>query len=232
MEETDDTLIERIRQIVGEVLKVAPDTLKLTDPVFGEGYDLVNSLYWVEVNMAVENEFHLEIPEEDATRLETIEEYVYYIRRRQEGLPPFENRSSPAQPSAKKGTDRKKSIAEPQEQQQREASSYVWEFHQGHWERTEDPMQKGGLEIHQHTENRLQQGGYKPSPILRMGKREQGMRVEVYVKEHKEKNGAQNYYIQLWIGPEVESIYISNLPSLISLLQRLGPIIANSQGVE
>ena len=62
-----------------------------------------------------------------------------------------------------------------------------------------------------------------------MGKRGQGMHVEVYVKEQTKKKGAHNYYVRLWIGSEIESIYISNLPSLLTLLHRFGPIIANSQ---
>lgn len=232
MEKPEDTVIERIQQVVGKVLKVAPNTLKLTDEVFGNEDGLVSGLRWVEANMAIENEFHLDIPDEDEERLQTIGDYVSYIRRRQKSLPPFEDAPSPVQPPAKKRADREKSKTELQEQQHREDSYPAWEFHHGHWEHTEDPIQMGELETDQPTKHMLQQYGYKSLPILRMGKREQGMHIEVYAKEHKEENGTQNYYTRLWIGPEVESIYISNLPSLLTLLHRLGPIIANSLNVE
>jgi len=224
----NDMIVEHIQQIVSEILHVDPNTLQLTDPVFGPGDGLVTSFYWVEVNIAVEDKFHLEIPDEDVWKLETIGDYVNYIRRWQEDLPPFEDISSPTQISTKKRIVQKKPTAEPHGQQQ-DSLSLAWEFHQGHWERTEDPIQQGEMKPDQDIKHILQQRGYKPSPILRMGKREQGMQVEVYAKEQKERNGVQNYYVRLHIGPEVETIYISSLPSLLSLLQRLGPIIANSQ---
>lgn len=230
--ETNDTTIERIRQVVGNVLKVAPNTLRLTDTVFGNEDGLVSGLRWVEANMAIANEFRLHIPEEDEERLETIGDYVSYIRRRQAGLSPFEEKPAPAPLSTQRRMNRKKSRVEPQEQQHQEDSYPAWEFHHGHWEHTENTIRQGELETDQEVTQLLQQRGYKPVSILRMGKQEQGMHVEVYVKEHKEDNGTQNYYTRLWIGPEVESIYVSNLPSLLTLLHRLGPIIANSLNVE
>jgi len=234
MEETDD-LVERMRQIVGKTLNVEPTTLHLTDPVYGHEDSAPNDpyggvltgFYWVEVTTVVEEEFDLEIPDGDMGRLHTIADYANYVRRWQAGLPPFEERPAPAPTPTKKRADRKKSKAEPQE-----GSYSAWEFHHGHWERTEGTIQMGELETDQPTKHALKQCGYKPLPILCMGKREQGMHIEVYAKEHKEDNGIQNYYAQLWIGPEVESIYVSNLPSLLSLLHRLGPIIANSRGAE
>jgi len=229
---SEDTIVERIQQIVGKMLAVAPDTLKLTDPVFGLGDGLLNSLYWVEVTDAIEKEFHLVIPEEDTYRLETIGDYVGYIYRLQNGLPSFEDKPSPTQPSAEKQTAQKNSTPELSEQQKQESLSRSWEFHQGHWEATTDTIQQRGMEPDQDIKYTLQKHGYKPLPILRMGKREQGMQVDIYVKEHKKGNGTQNYYIRLHIGPEVETIYVSNLPSLLSLLQRLGTIIANSHNID
>ena len=141
MKEIDDTLVERIKQIVSETLDVDPNTLRLTDAVYGQDEGLVSSLHWVEVNMGIKSEFHLEIPDEDMMRLETIWDYANYVHRQQAGLPPFENRPSPPQPSVTKRTARKKSTARQEQPQQQTDAALAWEFNQGRWEHTEDPIQ-------------------------------------------------------------------------------------------
>ena len=42
---------------------------------------------------------------------------------------------------------------------------------------------------------------------------------------HNTRHGVQ----ALWVGQDVESIYVTNLPSLITLLSRLGTIVGNAQ---
>jgi len=235
----NDQLEERIRQLVGEVLDIAPDTLELTNYVYGEDDDgLVESLHWVQANIAIESEFQLKIPSEDMERLVTIGDYVNYIRRRQDGVPPFENISSSARPSPRR-TYQKKLTSKPKEQQKQGISYNAWEFHHNHWEHIhnhwehiEDSLQQADAGNNQEFTQRLQRSGYSPSPILRMGKRGQGMSVEVYAKVHKEEDGDRNYYVHLSIGVEVESIFVSNLPSLLSLLHRLASITAQSQALE
>jgi tRNA G18 (ribose-2'-O)-methylase SpoU len=73
---------------------------------------------------------------------------------------------------------------------------------------------------------------YQTKPALVMGTQEQGMRAEVYGGEKKEGNPPDcAYYVRLWIGQDVESIYVSTLPGLITLLSRLGTIVGTVQAL-
>jgi hypothetical protein len=107
---------------------------------------------------------------------------------------------------------------------------HAWKFDMGRWEPVEDVVYRGSLEESFDFEESLARLRYHRKPALVMGTREQGMHVEVYDGARKEATPPDYaFYIKLWVGQDVESICVANLPSLITLLSRLGTIVGNAQ---
>jgi acyl carrier protein len=71
---------ERVKTIVKEQLDVEPDKIlpsaSFTDDLGADSLDIV------ELVMALEEEFELEIPDEDAEKILTVQEVVYYIENK------------------------------------------------------------------------------------------------------------------------------------------------------
>ncbi|MDN5346606.1 MAG: acyl carrier protein [Clostridia bacterium] len=74
-----DNILEKVKEIVAEQLGVEVDDL--TSETSFEDLN-ADSLDIVELIMALEEEFDLEIPDEDAEKLTTIGAAVEYIRER------------------------------------------------------------------------------------------------------------------------------------------------------
>ncbi|MBO8141882.1 MAG: acyl carrier protein [Firmicutes bacterium] len=76
-------VLERVREIVAERLGVEVDEVR---PQSSFVDDLgADSLDVVELVMALEEAFDLEIPDEDVEQISTVEDAVRYIRERKEG---------------------------------------------------------------------------------------------------------------------------------------------------
>ena len=71
------TIAERVKEIVVDQLAVSPDQVSV-EAKFIEDLG-ADSLDTVELVMALEKEFDLEIPEEDAEKLQTLADAVKYI---------------------------------------------------------------------------------------------------------------------------------------------------------
>jgi acyl carrier protein len=71
------TIAERVTEIVVDQLAVSPDQVSI-DAKFVEDLG-ADSLDTVELVMALEKEFELEIPEEEAEGLQTVGDAVTYI---------------------------------------------------------------------------------------------------------------------------------------------------------
>ena len=71
------TVAERVRKIVVEQLGVKEDELK-NDASFVDDLG-ADSLDTVELVMALEEEFEIEIPDTDAEKLETVQKLVQYL---------------------------------------------------------------------------------------------------------------------------------------------------------
>ncbi|MCU0123200.1 acyl carrier protein [Pseudomonas vlassakiae] len=71
------TIEERVKQIVAEQLSVKVDAVTLSSS-FSEDLG-ADSLDTVELVMALEEEFEMEIPDEDAEKLSTVQDAIDYI---------------------------------------------------------------------------------------------------------------------------------------------------------
>ena len=76
---SQSTRAERVRQIVAQQLGIAPDRVVDSAGILDLGAD---SLDVVELIMHLEEEFSLQIPDEDAERLVTVGDLVAYADRR------------------------------------------------------------------------------------------------------------------------------------------------------
>ena len=75
-----DNIEERVRKIITEQLEVAPDKVK---PEASFADDLkADSLAVVELVLALEEAFKLEIPDEDTEKIKTVGDAVNYIKAR------------------------------------------------------------------------------------------------------------------------------------------------------
>jgi acyl carrier protein len=75
-----DNYEQKIREIISEQLSVAPE--KVT-PEASFIDDLgADSLDIVELVMAMEEEFDMEIPDEDAEKIQTIQDAINYIKQK------------------------------------------------------------------------------------------------------------------------------------------------------
>ncbi len=72
-------IAERVRSIIAERLNVNPEEITLETTFEDLGAD---SLDVMDLIMELEQEFDLEIPDEDAENIRTIEDTINYIRSR------------------------------------------------------------------------------------------------------------------------------------------------------
>jgi acyl carrier protein len=77
---TDEQLLDDIRRIVSEHLDTDPETIKSSSSIMDDlGAD---SLDLIELVMAVEWEYGIEIPDEDADGIETVGDFLTYLRKK------------------------------------------------------------------------------------------------------------------------------------------------------
>ncbi len=76
LEERHVTTIERVRKVVAEQLDRNPDEVTPEASFEDLGAD---SLDMVELTMAFEEEFDIEIPDEDAEKIRTVQDAVNYL---------------------------------------------------------------------------------------------------------------------------------------------------------
>lgn len=75
-------IFEKVRSIIAERLSLDEDEIKL-DSHFADDLG-ADSLDVVELIMALEEEFDIEIPDEDAEKVSTVQNVVEYITKRVE----------------------------------------------------------------------------------------------------------------------------------------------------
>ena len=73
-----DDIAERVKKIIIEQLEVAPDKVK-PEASFSEDLK-ADSLAVVELVLALEEQFKLEIPDEDAEKIKTVGDAINYIK--------------------------------------------------------------------------------------------------------------------------------------------------------
>jgi len=73
-----DNVEERVRKIIVEQLEVAPDKIK-AEASFAEDLK-ADSLAVVELVLALEEAFKLEIPDEDTEKIKTVGDAINYIK--------------------------------------------------------------------------------------------------------------------------------------------------------
>jgi acyl carrier protein len=82
-------LFVEIQQVICEQLKVKPEEVRSETNLIG---DLgVDSLDTVELIMALEEKFDVEIPDEDAEKMETVNDVVKYIEKKINKTPEAED---------------------------------------------------------------------------------------------------------------------------------------------
>ena len=73
-----DEIEDKVKEIIIEQLEVAPDQVK---PEASFADDLkADSLAVVELVLALEEEFKIEIPDEDTEKIKTVEDAINYIK--------------------------------------------------------------------------------------------------------------------------------------------------------
>ena len=84
------SLFEEIRDVVSEQLDVKPEEIEAQSSFIDDlGAD---SLDTVELIMALEERFGIEIPDEDAEKMQTVSDVVKYIETKTNQISDFENR--------------------------------------------------------------------------------------------------------------------------------------------
>ena len=74
------SLFEEIREIICEQLKAKPEEVKLETSLIE---DLaVDSLDTIELVMALEEKFNIEIPDEDAEGMNTVDDVIRYVAKK------------------------------------------------------------------------------------------------------------------------------------------------------
>ena len=71
-------MLEKMREIISEQLGVDENNIDLTTS-FKDDLD-TDSLDLFELIMAIEDKFNVEIPSDDATNLDTVEDVIEYLR--------------------------------------------------------------------------------------------------------------------------------------------------------
>ena len=74
---SDDEILERIKKVIENQLGIEPDDIKL-ESTFFEDLD-ADSLDTVELVMALEEEFEIDIPDEAAEKITTVQSAVDFI---------------------------------------------------------------------------------------------------------------------------------------------------------
>lgn len=78
-----DEVIGKVKELIADSLGVSNDEI---EPAASFIEDLgADSLDIVELVMAIEKEFNIEIPDEDAEKMQTIGDAVLYLKERLEG---------------------------------------------------------------------------------------------------------------------------------------------------
>jgi len=75
-----DEIEEKVKKIIIEQLEVAPDKVKL-EASFSEDLK-ADSLAVVELVLALEEQFKIEIPDEDTEKIKTVGDAINYIKAR------------------------------------------------------------------------------------------------------------------------------------------------------
>ncbi|MCG2708346.1 MAG: acyl carrier protein [Candidatus Omnitrophica bacterium] len=84
------SLFEEIRDVVSEQLDVKPEEIEAQSSFIDDlGAD---SLDTVELVMALEEKFNIEIPDEDAEKMQRVSDVVKYIETKTNQISDFENR--------------------------------------------------------------------------------------------------------------------------------------------
>jgi len=73
-----DDIADRVKKIIIEQLEVAPDKVK-PEASFSEDLK-ADSLAVVELVLAIEEQFKLEIPDEDTEKIKTVGDAINYIK--------------------------------------------------------------------------------------------------------------------------------------------------------
>ena len=73
-----DEIEEKVKKIIIEQLEVAPDKMKL-EASFSEDLK-ADSLAVVELVLALEEQFKIEIPDEDTEKIKTVGDAINYIK--------------------------------------------------------------------------------------------------------------------------------------------------------
>ncbi|MEW6725274.1 MAG: acyl carrier protein [Bacillota bacterium] len=76
-----DSIFERVRQIIVDTLSIDEEEVKM-DAHFMDDLG-ADSLDVVELVMAIEEEFDLEIPDDEAEKIQTVGQAVEYIKENQ-----------------------------------------------------------------------------------------------------------------------------------------------------
>jgi acyl carrier protein len=218
-------LIEQVRRVVSEAINAELEDVGVDTPIHEinneEDYDLMGGLLLLEALYGIQQEFHLKIPDQDATQMITVRDFANYIYPKQadqinttQQSPIANNDTS----SNQKVVSRKRiSPAVGKKRKVTSQSSRIWTFDMGHWDQTEDSSQES-------SEKTLLM-----FPEFSVGAKERGFYAEVYKSEHPESTPiTYAYVVKLQIGQDVKPIYVTDLPSLISLLNRLSNI---AQGI-
>jgi acyl carrier protein len=242
-QQRQDDIAERVRRVVSEALNEDPEALGLDTPLFEDEFPMVAGLHMVQVQIAIEQEFHLKIPDDELVRLQTLRDIIAYVRRRLASSSGRSRRSSPSKSMHNPGEhtqDRsQKAATGPASRSTRSPSRKkdsagsgtslpAWTFDMGRWEPIEDIISDYRKKKNADLATALRDLNYSTTPKIHMGSSGCGLEVEVYDAERDESiPAAPVYYVNLSLGQKREAIYVANLPSLITLLSRLGTIVGN-----
>ena len=208
-----EVILERVCHAISQALDIEVEAVRADQSIFelsnkDDGY-LVAGLHMIEAHAAVSDEFHIAIADEELDRLETPYDLARYISGQLNPLvtPP----ASPPEPP--KRPRRTAARQKPKAALSRPGS---WIFDHGQWE--SGPQRN------------TQEDGDTSTSLLRLGARERGFAVTVFAHTDQ-SNGPENcaYRVQLWIGDEANTLFVADLPSLLSLLGRLAPITQSTK---
>lgn len=205
-------LIEEVRRVISDAINAELEDVGVDTPIYAinneEDYALVGGLMLAEANIGVENAFHIDIPDQDAVQLTTVRDYAHYINRHRTQVTQTEQTPTRTEPAPRK---RRASVAKETKEIQ---PSHIWTFDMGHWEQTEEASPEDS------------QKALRMSPEFSLGTKEHGFSAQVYKNEHpKSTDNTYGYLVKLQIGQDIELIHVTDLPSLISLLNRLSNIV-------
>jgi acyl carrier protein len=202
-QQRQDDIAERVRRVVSEALHEDPETLGLNTPLFEDEYPMVAGLHMVEVHVALEEEFHLTIPDDNLPQLETLRDIIAYVSKRLTTPSGRSHRSSSTEGAHNQGRTQRattgpasRSSASPGRKKSSKGSGSslpAWSFEMGRWESVEDIVssysQREGADL----ATALHNLGYSTAPKIRMGSNKRGFKVEVYEAERDESVPAACY---------------------------------------